>query len=108
MDSQIKQLDICQEWIKAWLMVHGFEQKKTIDFVETFALVIKLMTVRTIISLVVYKGWKMHHLDMISKNTICIFLAQWQNPNPIMQTLRPHHHNGFRVCSFFLFLFQIS
>jgi hypothetical protein len=37
-------------------MVHGFEQKKTIDFVETFALVIKLMTVRTIISLVVYKG----------------------------------------------------
>jgi hypothetical protein len=27
-------------------MVHGFEQKKTIDFVETFALVIKLMTIK--------------------------------------------------------------
>ncbi len=43
-DSQIKQLDNCQEELKAWLMVHGFEQKKKKDFVETFALVIKLMT----------------------------------------------------------------
>jgi hypothetical protein len=62
-------------------MVHTFEQKKTIDFVETFALVIKLMTIRTIISLVAFKGWKMHHIDMIFKKTLCIYLAQWQNLN---------------------------
>jgi hypothetical protein len=37
-------------------MVHGFDQKKTIDFVESVALVLKLMTTRTIISLVAYKG----------------------------------------------------
>jgi hypothetical protein len=81
-------------------------KKKTIDFVEILALVIKLMTIRTIVSLVAYKGWKMHHLDMISKNIICIYLAQWQNLNPIIQTPRPHHHNGYRVCPFFFFFFS--
>ena len=47
---------------KARLVAKGFHQQLGLDYVETFSLVIKLITVRTVCSLVVSKGWSIRQL----------------------------------------------
>jgi hypothetical protein len=41
----------------------GFKQQYGVDYEETFSPVIKLATIRVILSLVVAKGWSMRQLD---------------------------------------------
>jgi hypothetical protein len=41
-----------KKWYKARLVVKGFSQKKGIDFDEFFFLVVKMTSIRTILSLV--------------------------------------------------------
>lgn len=45
-------------------MARGFNQQPGIDFDETFSLVVKPTTVRTVMSLVVSRQWPIHQLDV--------------------------------------------
>ncbi|GKV48486.1 hypothetical protein SLEP1_g55297 [Rubroshorea leprosula] len=52
------------ERYKARLVAKGFRQQPRTDYTQTFSLVIKLTTIRAILSIVVSKGWKIHQLDI--------------------------------------------
>lgn len=49
---------------KARLAARGFSQQYGLDYEETFSPVAKIVTIRTIISLAAYKGWKLWQLDV--------------------------------------------
>jgi len=49
---------------KARLVAKGFTQTKGVDFFETFSPVIKLTTVRFLLSIVISSGWFLHQLDV--------------------------------------------
>ncbi|KAI5336044.1 hypothetical protein L3X38_026178 [Prunus dulcis] len=51
---------------KARLVAKGYAQKSGIDYNETFALVARLDTIRTLIALAAQKGWKLFQLDVKS------------------------------------------
>ncbi|KAM1025812.1 hypothetical protein ACFX2C_038921 [Malus domestica] len=51
---------------KARLVAKGYTQKPGIDFNETFALVARLDTIRTLIALAAQKGWKLWQSDVKS------------------------------------------
>ena len=52
------------EKYKARFVARGFTQKEGIDYDETFAPVARYTTIRTIISLAVVFGWKLHQMDV--------------------------------------------
>jgi hypothetical protein len=49
---------------KARLVAKGYSQTYGIDYDETFALVVKMGTVRTLVSCAVNFGWPLHQLDV--------------------------------------------
>ncbi|GJY92998.1 ribonuclease H-like domain-containing protein [Tanacetum coccineum] len=49
---------------KARLMAKGFSQKEGIDYEETFSLVVKMVTVRCVLSLDVQNDWSVYQLDI--------------------------------------------
>jgi hypothetical protein len=53
-----------EKWYKARLVVKGFAQKKGIDFDETFSPVIKMTSIRTILSLVALEYLHLEQLDV--------------------------------------------
>jgi hypothetical protein len=52
------------EKYKAIFVAHGFSQKEGIDYEETFALVAKYTSIRTIIALIAKMKWKLHQMDV--------------------------------------------
>jgi hypothetical protein len=50
---KLKEEDGGKKWYKSRLVVNGFPQKKGIDFDEIFSPVVKMTSIRTILSLVV-------------------------------------------------------
>lgn len=52
------------ERFKARLVAQGFNQKYGIDYKETFSPVVKMATVRSIISLSASRNWKVFQLDV--------------------------------------------
>ncbi|KAJ0519517.1 putative RNA-directed DNA polymerase [Helianthus annuus] len=52
------------ERFKARLVAKGFNQREGLDFGETFSPVVKMVTVRVIISLAVFYGWPLYQLDV--------------------------------------------
>jgi hypothetical protein len=49
---------------KARFVAHGFSQKEGIDYEETFALVARYTSIRTIIAVAVKMKWKLHEMDV--------------------------------------------
>jgi hypothetical protein len=49
---------------KARLVSKGFQQVHGIDYDETFALVVKMDSIRLALSITTSKGWEVHHMDV--------------------------------------------
>nr|GEX24573.1 ribonuclease H-like domain-containing protein [Tanacetum cinerariifolium] len=49
---------------KATLAAKGFSQKEGFDYDETFSIVVKMVTVRCLVSIVVVYGWPLYQLDI--------------------------------------------
>jgi hypothetical protein len=49
---------------KVRLVARGFTQQEGMDYLETFSSVVKLATVRLILTIVVTRGWFIHQLDV--------------------------------------------
>ena len=54
------------EKYKARLVAKGFAQKYGVDYEETFALMVKMPTIRVILALQATQGWKVFQLDIKS------------------------------------------
>jgi hypothetical protein len=52
------------ERYKARWVLRGFTQRPSIDFAETFSLVVKPAAVCTVLSLALSRGWSIHQLDV--------------------------------------------
>ncbi|KAG8486045.1 hypothetical protein CXB51_019337 [Gossypium anomalum] len=50
--------------LKSRLVVKGFSQKYGLDYMETFALVARLDTIRLLVAIAAQMGWKIHQLDV--------------------------------------------
>ena len=49
---------------KARLVVKGFQQKEGIDFIENFSLVVKLTTIRLVLSMVAVENLHLEQIDV--------------------------------------------
>ncbi|GKC70666.1 ribonuclease H-like domain-containing protein, partial [Tanacetum coccineum] len=52
------------EMFKAKLVAKGFNKKEGVDYAETFSPVVKMVTMRCVLSLVVQRGWTVYQLDI--------------------------------------------
>ena len=54
------------EKLKARIIAKGNEQTEGIDYLETFAPVVRWTTIRTVIALAARQNWPLQHLDVIT------------------------------------------
>lgn len=46
------------------MVTKGFKQRYGIDYEDTFSTVVKAATIRTVLSIAVYRGWSLRQLDV--------------------------------------------
>ena len=51
---------------KARRVVHGYKQKEGLDYLDTFATVIKLDSYKTLMGISVKKGLSIYHMDVVT------------------------------------------
>jgi hypothetical protein len=49
---------------KARLVAKGFKQRYGIDYEDTFSTMVKITTIRTVLSISVSRGWSLRQLDV--------------------------------------------
>jgi len=49
---------------KAWFVENGYTQLVRIDYLDTFSLVAKLITIRFLLAIDTVKNWHLHQLDI--------------------------------------------
>jgi histone deacetylase 1/2 len=49
---------------KAWLVAKGFKQRYEIDYEDIFSHVVKIATIRIVLSISVSRGWSLRQLDV--------------------------------------------
>jgi hypothetical protein len=49
---------------KARLVAKGFRQRYGLDYEDTFSPIIKMATIRIVLSIIVFRGWSLRHLDV--------------------------------------------
>ena len=52
------------ERFKERLVAKGYNQKRGLDYQETFSPMVKMTTVRAVISIAASKGWKLYQMDL--------------------------------------------
>lgn len=57
-------LDGSIDKFKARFVAKGLSQKEGIDYEETFSLVARYMSIKSVISLVAEMGWQIHQMDV--------------------------------------------
>ena len=55
-----------QARFKARLVARGFEQTSGVDFLDTFAPVVRWETIRTLLAIAVHLNWPVHQLDVLT------------------------------------------
>jgi hypothetical protein len=65
-----RRADDTLERYKARWVLRGFTQRLGVDYDETFSLVVKSATVRTILSLALFRSWPVHQLDAFLHGTL--------------------------------------
>ncbi|CAL9010602.1 unnamed protein product, partial [Prunus brigantina] len=66
MEAELEMIEKNDTWKLARLVAKGYSQKPGIDYNETFALVARLDTIRTLIALAAQKEWSLYQLDVKS------------------------------------------
>jgi hypothetical protein len=59
---KLKEEDGGKKWYKARLLLKGFAQKKGIDFDEIFSPIVKMTSIRTILSILEVEDFHLEHL----------------------------------------------
>lgn len=59
-----RKADVSLDRYKARLVTKGFKQRYGIDYEDTFSTVVKAATIRTVLSIAVYRGWSLRQLDV--------------------------------------------
>ncbi|XP_071722143.1 uncharacterized protein [Rutidosis leptorrhynchoides] len=62
--SYIAKIDSIPEPYKARLVAKGFKQKAGVDYKETFPLVVKMVTVRSVVTLAATFNWSLYQMDV--------------------------------------------
>jgi len=78
---------------KARLVVKGYDQRSRLDYSETFNLVVKHVTIRTVLTMTVMKGWSLRQLDVNNaflheKLHETVYMTQ---PPGFQDATNPHH-----------------
>ncbi|XP_070026674.1 uncharacterized mitochondrial protein AtMg00820-like [Nicotiana sylvestris] len=70
------------ERYKARLVVKDYSQQEGLDYIETFSLVAKMVTVRAMVALAAASGWYIFQMDIhnafLQRRSICKFLMAFQ------------------------------
>ncbi len=78
---------------KAHLMVKGYAQWPGFDFMDTFALVVRLETIRAVLAIVIAKNLKMQQMDVIGA-----YLNGYLKENVYMDQPNGYNNSTNQVC----------